>query len=111
MSQNQKKSGFSLLESMVAVAMLAGLSLVAMNLSKQSTKSSTKFQYDSEVTQILNEITGILSSPTKCLATFGSKNALSDTTITSINGNQYYVSSHASAPANDYTSSDCKQIL
>ncbi len=61
--------GFSLLEVMIVVGLLAGLSLVAMNISKQSNKSSAKYQLDTEISLITNEINGILSDPKSCLAT------------------------------------------
>lgn len=67
---NKITHGFSLIELMVIVGMLAGLSLVVMNISKQSAKSSSKYQFDSEIMLITNEINGILSDPNKCLTTF-----------------------------------------
>lgn len=64
--------GFSLVELMIVVGMLGGLGLGVMNITKQSNKSSTKFQFDSDVTLTTNEINGILSNPAKCLTTLGS---------------------------------------
>jgi prepilin-type N-terminal cleavage/methylation domain-containing protein len=98
---NKNNRGFSLVELMIVVAMLGGVSMLATNIGKQSTKSSTKFQFDSDTIQIVNEITGILSSSSKCLSNLNNKNALSDT-LSSINVNQYYIASHASAPAGGY---------
>lgn len=68
--KKQNIHGFSLIELMVVIGMLGGLSLVMMNLTKESTKSSSKYQFDSEVMLITNEINGILSDPNKCLTTF-----------------------------------------
>lgn len=67
---NSPNRGFSLVELMVVVGLLGGVSLVVMNLTKQSTKSSTKYQFDSEIMLITNEINGIISDPNKCLTTF-----------------------------------------
>lgn len=55
---------------MVVIGLLGGISLIVMNLTKQSTQSSTKYQFDSEILLITNEINGILSDPNKCLTTF-----------------------------------------
>jgi hypothetical protein len=100
-----KSRGFSLLEIMMVAGILSGLSIVVMNLTKQSMRSSAKYEFDSDKTQITNEITGILSVTNKCIAASGllGKNATSDTTITSI-GSQFYslVSSTPAPPANGY---------
>ncbi|MDD4973673.1 MAG: type II secretion system protein [Bacteriovorax sp.] len=89
--------GFSLVEIMIVVAMLGGISLVVMNLTKQSTKSSVKYQFDTEINLITSEINAILSNPTTCLATFQA-NAL---TPNNING-KYYTVASGSAPAGGY---------
>ncbi|MDD4973675.1 MAG: tail fiber domain-containing protein [Bacteriovorax sp.] len=94
--------GFSLVELMIVVGMLGGLSLVVMNITKQSNKSSTKFQFDSDVTLTTNEINGILSDPAKCLTALGST-----ATPTNING-KYYTTASGSAPANGYGNSGLK---
>jgi len=94
--------GFSLVELMIVVGMLGGLSLVVMNINKQSTKSSAKLQFDSDVTLTTNEINGILSDPAKCLATLGST-----ASPTNING-KYYTTASGSAPANGYGNSGLK---
>lgn len=98
-----KNFGFSLIELIIATAVLAGLSVAFMGLMKNTQKSSVKYQFDSEITLITNEIVQVLSDPNKCLTTFGpagTKNALSDS-VTSINS-KYYISSNASAPAGGY---------
>jgi prepilin-type N-terminal cleavage/methylation domain-containing protein len=61
--------GFSLLELMIVIAILGGISLVVMNLTKQSNKNVTKYQFDTETGQLVNELNGILSDPKACLAT------------------------------------------
>lgn len=94
--------GFSLVELMVMIALLGGLSLIVMNITKESAKSSTKFQFDSDVTLTTNEINGILSDPAKCLSTFAST-----ATPTNIQG-KYYISTNPSAPANGYGNSGLK---
>ena len=98
---SKNNHGFSFVELMIVVAMLGGVSLVVMNINKQSTKSSTKYQFDSETAQIINEMNVILSSPSKCQSALANKNALSDLTLTNING-QYYVSTDGSAPSAGY---------
>jgi hypothetical protein len=95
-----KNFGFSLVEIMIVAGLLAGLSLVVMNLTKQTTKSSVKYQFDTEINLITNEINGILSDPVKCLATFRS-GASNVTAPTNIDG-KYYISTNALAPANGY---------
>jgi type II secretory pathway pseudopilin PulG len=62
--------GFTLVEILMVVGMIAGMSLVVMNISKQSTKSSTQLQFDSETTLITNEINASLTKPEQCLTTF-----------------------------------------
>ncbi|NOT78565.1 MAG: tail fiber domain-containing protein [Bacteriovoracaceae bacterium] len=92
--------GFSLVELMMILGALGGVSLLVMNLSKQTIKSSAKLQFDTDVTLTTNEINGILSDPAKCLATL-------QTTATpaSINNGKYYITSSASAPAQGYGNS------
>jgi len=78
MKKISRSSGFSLAELMIVVALLGGLSLVVMNITKQSNKSSAKLQFDTDVTLTTNEINAILSDPVKCLTTFGSTAAPSN---------------------------------
>ena len=72
MKKISRASGFSLSELMIVVALLGGLSLVVMNITKQINKSSVKLQFDTDVTLTTNEINAILSDPVKCFTTFGS---------------------------------------
>ncbi len=96
---NLNKRGFSLIELMIVMGVIGGLSLIVMNLTKQSTKSSSKFQFDSDVTLTTNEINGILSDPAKCLATLAT-----NANPTNING-KYYTKSSGSAPVQGYGNS------
>lgn len=63
-------NGFSLVEILIAAAILGGLSIAAMQLMKSQSKSASKANWDSETLLITNEINGILSDPTVCQATF-----------------------------------------
>jgi prepilin-type N-terminal cleavage/methylation domain-containing protein len=92
-----RKDGFSLLEMMIVAGMLGGLALVVVNLTKQTTKSSSKYQFDSEINLITNELNAITSNPATCLATFGA-NVL---TPNNIKG-KYYTVASGSAPATGY---------
>lgn len=65
-----KNAGFTLVEILVAAGLLGGLSLVLINLNKQTSQSTSKFQFDTEIQLITNEINGSLSDPNKCLTTF-----------------------------------------
>lgn len=96
-------SGFSLVELMIVVGLIGGLSLVIMNITGQSNKSSAKLQFDTDVTLTTNEINGILSDPIKCLATFATT-----ATPLSINNGKYYTSASGSAPVNGYGNSSLK---
>jgi archaellum component FlaG (FlaF/FlaG flagellin family) len=75
----KNQNGFSLISVVVAAALLGGLSMVMMQMGKQSTKTTAKMNFDTEVNQITNEINGILSDPTSCTQTV--KNASPPTFI------------------------------
>ena len=62
--------GFSLVSVLVAAGLLGGLSVVMLEFSKQSSKSTVKYQFDTDINQITNEISAILSDPNRCLTTF-----------------------------------------
>jgi prepilin-type N-terminal cleavage/methylation domain-containing protein len=106
--KNNKSQGFSLVEVIIAAAALGGLALVAMNMNKSMSKTSVKFQFDTETNLITNEIVGVLADPAKCSATLLGKNALNETNILSVNGGQYYISSQSGAPASGYGSGGVK---
>jgi hypothetical protein len=104
----QKANGFTLVEVMIAAAALAALGLVVMNMTKITSKSSLKYQVDSEVNLITNELIAKLSNPATCFAALGGKNAQSTLAgISSIN-NQYYISTHPAAPSNGYGNASLK---
>jgi Tfp pilus assembly major pilin PilA len=65
----KKQNGFSLISVLVAAGLLGGLSMVMMQMGKQSTKATAKMNFDTEVNQITNEINGILSDPASCTST------------------------------------------
>jgi hypothetical protein len=92
------------MEIMLVAGLLGGLAMVVMNITKQTTKSSTKFQFDTDIAQITNEISAILSDPTTCLANFPN-----DTNINFVkdkNNNQKYIRNGATgAPAQGYGNS------
>jgi hypothetical protein len=96
----RNKNGFSLLEIMIVIGMMSGVGLMVMNITKQSTRSSAKFDFDSDKTQITNEIAGILANSVKCksVANLLGKNAANDTSITSINSQYYSLLSTTPAP-------------
>ena len=54
-----RSSGFSLVELMMVGGLLGGLSLVVMNITKQSQKTSVKSQFDADVILTTNEINAI----------------------------------------------------
>ena len=99
MLSNNNSKGFTLIELMVVIGLLGGVALIVMNLTKQSTKSSSKLQFDTDVTLTTNEINGILSDPAKCLATFGS-----NASPTNINA-KFYTTASGSAPVGGYGNS------
>jgi prepilin-type N-terminal cleavage/methylation domain-containing protein len=68
----KNRGGFSLIELMVVIGLLGGISLIVMNITKQTDRSSAKFQFDTDVTLTTNEINASISDPVKCLTTFGS---------------------------------------
>lgn len=98
----KNNKGFTLVEIMIAAAMLAGLAVVGMQLTKSTAKSSSKMNFDTDVTLTTNEINAILSDPQKCLNTLGSTG-----TPNSIDG-KYFISSHASAPTQGYGNAGLK---
>lgn len=98
-----KNSGLSLVEIMIVTAVLGGLAIVGMQMTKTQTKAVAKASFDSESNLITNEIVSILSDPNKCFATLGGMDASSTSTgINSINGNKYYSQVSSSAPVNGY---------
>lgn len=64
------KKGFSLVELLISVAVIGGLALVVTRLTQQSEKSAKKLDVNSDITNTVNEIGGILTDPRKCKLTF-----------------------------------------
>jgi len=91
------ETGFSLVELMIVIGLIGGLSLVVMNLTKLSNKSAAKYQFDTEITLITSEINAILSDPVKCTATFQA-NALKPKNINA----KYFTVDSGSSPADGY---------
>jgi prepilin-type N-terminal cleavage/methylation domain-containing protein len=86
-------TGFTLAEIMIAVAVLGGLSLVGINLSKQATTTQKKFQTDIDADFIVKEIAGVLATACNTSQIIGKNSAATSAgTITDING-KYSVSS------------------
>lgn len=65
--------GFTLVEIMVALAVVAGVSTVIMQTTKETNKTSVKFQTDVEATEIANDIMSELANPATCAANLGGK--------------------------------------
>lgn len=64
-----KEKGFSLVEVMVALAVLAGIATGSMSLFQNMNKNSTKGKQDSDMLIATNEMAALLSDPENCKAT------------------------------------------
>ena len=71
----KKQSGFSLLEIMVAAALLGGLALAGAKLMENQTKSMKTVEVKAEYNAVLADIRSILAIEDSCLATFPGANA------------------------------------
>lgn len=80
MKRNQK--GFTIVEMLVAAALLGGLAVAGMNFFKNNLKAQKTIESNYEVTAIVNEIRGILSNPNNCAQTFAPRNPSSGTITT-----------------------------
>lgn len=69
------QSGFSLLEIMVAAALLGGLALTGAKLMENQTKSMKTVEVKAEYNAVLADIRSILAIEDSCLATFPGANA------------------------------------
>ena len=65
-----KQSGFSLLEIMVAAALLGGLALTGAKLMESQTKSMKTIEVRGEYTAVLAEIRSVLAIESSCIDTF-----------------------------------------
>lgn len=100
-TMKKNNNGFSLVEIMIVIGILSGLGVIVMNLTKQTNKSSSKYQFDTEINLITNEINGILSDPNKCKGTFNPTGSSNITVPTNISG-KYFISSDTQAPGGGY---------
>jgi prepilin-type N-terminal cleavage/methylation domain-containing protein len=62
--------GFSLVEILIGVAMLGGLSVAVINMTKQQAKLSTQSQIDGDISEISARILNALNSPELCQTNF-----------------------------------------
>lgn len=101
--KTKKTIGYSLVEVMVMLGIIGGISLVVLTLTQTMNKSSAKFELDSDINLITSEITSVLATPANCLAILGGRNALNTAAgiITNING-KFYTLASGSAPAGGY---------
>lgn len=72
------QSGVTLVEMVIAGAMMAMIAVVVMKVNEQSNQSSAKQEVKSDLTTITNEINSLLSDPKKCYATFNADDASTD---------------------------------
>jgi hypothetical protein len=93
-------SGFSLAEIMIAAAIMGALSLVLMQITRTTSKTSSKLSFSTEIATAANEINAILSKPSTCLAVLGGTLAPSN-----ING-KYFTRASGSSPVNGYGSAN-----
>jgi len=75
---SKNNRGLSLVEIMIAVAVLGGLSVVVMKMGKMSSESVGRMKLSSDVTLTLNEISGFLSNPERCMLTFTDPSVTND---------------------------------
>jgi type II secretory pathway pseudopilin PulG len=66
-------SGFSMVEIMVAAALLGGLSLGVVKLMENANKASKTIEVKDDIIQMERLITDVLNSPNNCEATLGEK--------------------------------------
>jgi prepilin-type N-terminal cleavage/methylation domain-containing protein len=73
--KKQNSKGFSLIEVMITMAIMGVLGTVLMNLNKESSKTSAKFQSDLDASNVQQEIIGYLSDQASCSlpANFGAR--------------------------------------
>lgn len=79
-----KSQGFSLVELMVTIGILGGLSLVITQMIGTTTKSTKELEASSEITTILSTANKILLDHDACGNTFGGVDLSSETTIPNI---------------------------
>lgn len=82
-----RHDGITLIEIVVAMGLLAGISLAVLQVNKMMLKSKSKYDAETEATLLTNEIIGIFNNPTNCTQTLSGKNPLNGSTNTIINNN------------------------
>lgn len=94
-----RQSGFSLLEIMVAAALLGGLALAGAKLMESQSKSQKTVESRSEINAVLSDIRTILSQEQSCGVTFGGKNVdLAEGTVTAISQQEFYTPPSPATP-------------
>lgn len=96
------RNGFSIVEMMIAAGVLAGLAIVAVQLTKTQTKATVQNSFSSEATLITNEIVSILSDPDKCLTSLGGQDAMSASGGIESMGGKYFIKTSKEAPPGGY---------
>lgn len=66
----RNRNGFTLVEIMIAVGVLGGLTLVLMQVMKSQTKTSVKTQIEADLAQMKTEIQSLINNPANCNANF-----------------------------------------
>lgn len=84
MPKNQllNQSGMTLVETMVAASLLAGLAVAGMTLFKNQSTGQKTVEANYEITNLFQQIRVVLSAQGNCTDSLGGKNFTSDTTIT-----------------------------
>lgn len=82
-SQNTEK-GFSIVEVLVASALMGAVALGIAKLTQDQTKSTKTIESRFEITTTINEMTQLLSERDSCIATLGGRDAVSTDPATSI---------------------------
>ncbi|WP_408098577.1 tail fiber domain-containing protein [Peredibacter sp. HCB2-198] len=87
----KKQSGFSLLEIMVAAALLGGLALAGAKLMENQTKSMKTVEVRSEYNAVVADIRSILAIEDSCMATVGPSANATNTVLNDIKQKPAYV--------------------
>lgn len=75
------QAGVSLMETVVAAAILGVIAVAVMKVNEQSNRASAKQETKSDLTTMTNEINTLLSDPKKCKETFRSTDGLTPKSI------------------------------
>lgn len=74
---HKNREGFSLPEVMIAVAILGGIALVMMQMTKEQTKQQVQSRIDADLAQAKQEIASLMANPAHCNANFYNKTGTS----------------------------------